>query len=334
MKILVTGVAGFIGFHLAKKLLIDGHTVIGVDNINDYYSTDLKKSRLSKLLNIKLIFFEIDLKDKAKIYEVFEQHKIDYILHMAAQAGVRYSIDNPNECILNNILAFSNLIDIAANSKIKHFIYASSSSVYGDNDELPFTESSNVDHPLSLYAATKKSNEMIAHSYANLYKLPSTGLRFFTVYGPWGRPDMAYFKFVKKIINGEIIDVYGKGNMLRDFTYIDDIVDGVLGIIKIIPKSNQNIKYKIKDPSKSKAPWSIFNIGNNQPVKLKDFISTIESTLGLEAKKNYLSMQKGDAYATFADIDKINYHTGFTPKTSLKTGIEKFVNWYKSYYNF
>ena len=332
MKILVTGVAGFIGFHLAKKLLDEGHDVIGIDNLNDYYEVDLKKSRLNQLLNIKLVFFDIDLKDKSKIYILFKNYNFDIVLHMAAQPGVRFSIDNPNECILNNIVAFANIIDISAYAKIKHFIYASSSAVYGDNKELPFIESSNVDHPLSLYAASKKSNEIIAHSYSNTHKLPSTGLRFFTVYGPWGRPDMAYFKFVKKIINGEIIDVFGNGAMLRDFTYIDDIVDGVLALIPIIPKENYDTVLKTEDPSESNAPWSIFNIGNNKPIELEDFICTIETALGIEAKKNYKSMQIGDARATSANIDKINIYTGFIPKTSLKIGIEKFVSWYKTYY--
>jgi UDP-glucuronate 4-epimerase len=331
MKILVTGVSGFIGFHLANKLIKKKYNVIGVDNLNTYYDINLKKARLKKLLDISMPFFKLDLSDEKKTSIFFNNEKPDYVIHLAAQAGVRYSLEKPHSYISSNISGFLNVLEGCRRQNVLHLIYASSSSVYGKNSEIPFQETENVDFPENLYAASKKSNELMAYSYASLFNLPCTGLRFFTVYGPWGRPDMAYFKFVKNIIEGNPIHVYGNGRMYRDFTYIDDIIDGVL---KIIEKDTSKI-FKDKNNIKSikKPPWEIFNIGNSKAVLLEDFITVIEKTLGKKAQKKYMDMQAGDLYITSASINKIKSLVKFNPKTSIKEGLPIFINWYKDFYN-
>jgi UDP-glucuronate 4-epimerase len=322
MKILVTGVAGFIGFFLSKKLLENGFDVFGIDNLNDYYDVNLKESRL-KLLNKyeNFNFDKCDISDKPKVTTLFEEKDFEVVINLAAQAGVRYSIEEPDEYIQSNIVGFFNIIEACRHNNIKHLLYASSSSVYGMNKKAPFSTSDFVDNPVSLYAATKKSNELMAHSYSHLYRIPATGLRFFTVYGPFGRPDMAYFKFTKAILEGNAIDIYNRGDMIRDFTYIDDIVESVYRLIK-----------KGFEDSKETVPHRVFNIGNNEPVKLGHFIKVIESELGVEAKKNYLPMQDGDVQMTYADIDPLIKEVNFKPETSIETGLKSFIEWYKEYY--
>ncbi len=333
MSILVTGAAGFIGMHLSKKLLEMGYDVIGFDNINDYYDIQIKKDRLKLLSDFNNFkFYEAELSNQNEVNECFQEEDIDVVINLAAQAGVRYSLENPHAYIESNIQGFVNILEACRNYKIKHLIYASSSSVYGANVKMPFSTSDRVDHPVSLYAATKKSNELMAHTYSHLYGIPTTGLRFFTVYGPYGRPDMAYFSFTKNIIEGKTINIFNEGNMERDFTYIDDIVEGIVKLIDQPPTVNNEWNYKEPNPSSSYAPYKVYNIGNNKPVKLMDFITTLEKHIGKEAKKEYLSMQPGDVKATFADIDDIKKATGFEPITSINEGLEKFVNWYKSYY--
>lgn len=333
MKLLITGVAGFIGFSLSQALENnDFYDIIGIDNLNDYYDVSLKMSRLGILKkNKNFNFVQIDICDKEKLFNLFKDHEFDVVINLAAQAGVRYSITNPYSYIDSNIVGFLNVLEGCRHYPVKHLIYASSSSVYGGNTNVPFSTDDNVDHPVSLYAATKKSNELMAHSYSNLYKIPTTGLRFFTVYGPYGRPDMAYFSFVKNIFEGKEIQIFNKGNMSRDFTYVDDIV---AGIIKLIPKPPKiNVDWK-KNPlvSSSWAPYKIYNIGNNQPIKLLDFVETIEKYTKIEANKVFVEMQIGDVKNTFADIDDLKDNINFTPNTTIDEGIKKFVEWYKKYY--
>jgi len=333
MNILVTGSAGFIGSHLCRFLLQRGDSVVGIDNLNDYYDVSLKKARLSQILkNSNFNFQQVALEDQAAIEDIFQDNNFDSVINLAAQAGVRYSITNPRVYVESNIVGFLNILEACRNHAIKHLVYASSSSVYGMNGIQPFSVSHNVDHPMSLYAASKKSNELMAHTYSHLYDLPTTGLRFFTVYGPWGRPDMALFLFTKAIFNKEPIQVFNNGKMRRDFTYIDDIIHGIIGVIDKPALPNKSWDKLSPDPSTSSAPYRLFNIGNNNPVELSDFIATIERATGIEATKNFLPMQPGDVLATYADIDDLRDYTGFKPTTSLDDGIQSFVNWYKNYY--
>lgn len=333
MKILVTGAAGFIGFHLAKKLCESDWNVIGLDNLNNYYDVKLKNDRLNILLpysNFK--FHKLDLVDRGSIKKIFEEQKFDYVVNLAAQAGVRYSLENPYAYVDSNISGFLNILEGCRHNPIKHLIYASSSSVYGANTKMPFSVHDNVDHPVSLYAATKKANELMAHTYSNLYKIPTTGLRFFTVYGPWGRPDMALFIFTKRIAEGKPIDVYNNGKMRRDFTYIDDIVDGIIKLIPSIPKPNPNWNGDDPDSATSFAPYRLYNIGNNQPVELLRFIEIIEEKLGKKAIKNFMPIQPGDVPATYANVDDLIDAVGFKPNTPIEKGISKFVEWFKNCY--
>ncbi|NOH16232.1 NAD-dependent epimerase [Clostridium cochlearium] len=333
-KILVTGAAGFIGFHLSSLLLKKDYQVIGIDNINDYYDVKLKEDRLHILKqNDNFTFHKIDLKDKEKIDNLFSKYKFDYVINLAAQAGVRYSIKNPYAYVDSNLIGFVNILEACRNNPVKHLLYASSSSVYGGNKVAPFSTNHQVDHPVSLYAATKKSNELMTHTYSHLYKIPTTGLRFFTVYGPWGRPDMAYFSFTKNILSGKPINVFNHGKMERDFTYIDDIVEGIYKLIPLVPKANPTWDETKDDLSSSFAPYKIYNIGNNQPVKLMKFISVLEDKLGIKGNKNYMDMQPGDVLRTYADVSDLEKDIGFKPSTSIEEGLEKFVDWYKNYYN-
>ena len=333
MKILVTGAAGFIGFHLAKKLCDSDWNVIGLDNLNSYYDVKLKNDRLNQLLpysNFK--FYKLDLIEREAIKKLFKEEKFDYVVNLAAQAGVRYSLENPYSYIDSNLSGFLNILEGCRHDPVKHLIYASSSSVYGANTKMPFSVHDNVDHPVSLYAATKKANELMAHTYSNLYKIPTTGLRFFTVYGPWGRPDMALFIFTKNIAEGKPIDVYNNGKMRRDFTFIDDIVDGIIKLIPSISESNPNWNGHEPDSATSFAPYKLFNIGNNQPVELLRFIEVIEDKLGKKAIKNFLPIQPGDVPATYADVDDLVNTVGFKPNTPIEDGVSKFVEWFKDYY--
>lgn len=325
-KILVTGVAGFVGFHLAKSLLQKGREVIGFDNVNDYYSVQLKKDRLALLQPMTgYEFVQGDLVDETALKNLFQKHRPAIVVNLAAQAGVRYSLENPRAYVDSNLVGFVNLLECCKNHKIQHLVYASSSSVYGANKKIPFSVADNVDHPVSLYAASKKANELIAHSYSHIYQLPTTGLRFFTVYGPWGRPDMALFLFTKAIFEGQPINVFNNGKMQRDFTYIDDIVEGVERTMDHIPKAN--------DPKNATAaPYHVYNIGNNQPVELMHFIEVLENAIGKKAKKNMLPMQPGDVPVTYADVDDLMRDVGFRPKTPIEEGIQKFVEWYREYY--
>ncbi|MGI9474139.1 MAG: NAD-dependent epimerase [Rubripirellula sp.] len=330
---LVTGAAGFIGFHLSLRLLKRGEQVVGFDNVNDYYSVDLKRDRLSQLHdfdNFSLI--EADLADQAKVDETFRNHDFERVINLAAQAGVRYSITHPRAYTESNIVGFLNILEACRHAKTPHLTYASSSSVYGGGTKMPFSTSGRVDHPLSLYAATKKSNELMAHTYSHLYDLPTTGLRFFTVYGPWGRPDMALFLFTKAILEGRPIDVFNEGKMRRDFTYIDDIVEGVDRTSQQIAAPDPDWDSREPNPSTSSAPYRIYNIGNNSPVELSEFIEAIEKSLGMKAEKNLLPMQPGDVPATYADIEALENAVGFRPATPIETGIARFVDWYRSYF--
>lgn len=331
-KILVTGTAGFIGFHLAKRLLQQGDQVVGIDNINDYYDPQLKTDRLREIESTNFEFVKLDIADKPGMAELFKKQQFDVVVNLAAQAGVRYSLTNPYAYIESNISGFTNILEGCRHHQVKHLVFASSSSVYGANTNMPFSVHQNVDHPMSLYAATKKANELMAHTYASLYGLPVTGLRFFTVYGPWGRPDMALFLFTRAILADEPIDVFNYGKMLRDFTYIDDIVEGVVRVIERIPEGNQNWRSDNPDPATSYAPYKIFNIGNNNPVELLSFIGAIEEALGKKAKKNMMPIQPGDVPATYADIDDLMQAVGFRPGTPLKIGIKRFIDWYINYY--
>ena len=320
MKILLTGAAGFIGMHTAKRLLARGDEVIGLDNLNDYYDVNLKKNRLLKLTESKNFrFVKIDLTDDENIKKLFEEEKFNAVVHLAAQAGVRYSLTHPQAYISSNVAGFCNILEACRCHPIEHLVYASSSSVYGGNTKLPFAEQDSVDHPVSLYAVTKKTNELMAHTYSHLYQLPTTGLRFFTVYGPWGRPDMALSLFTQAILSGEAIRVYNYGKMRRDFTYVDDIVEGVLRVLDRPPRTDST-------------PYKIFNIGNNKPVELLDFIACLEEALGKRATKEYLPLQDGDVPETYADTQALNQWVGYVPTTEIKQGIGKYVNWYRSYY--
>ncbi|GEK91045.1 NAD-dependent epimerase [Alkalibacterium kapii] len=334
MKLLVTGAAGFVGFHLSKALLENDIEIVGLDNMNDYYDPQLKKDRLA-ILNEKdnFNFYQIDLKDKADVDDLFEKEKPTHVVHLAAQAGVRYSIENPYAYVDSNLIGFINILEACRNNPVEHLLYASSSSVYGGNKIAPFSTNHNVDHPVSLYAATKKSNELMAHTYSHLYNIPTTGLRFFTVYGPFGRPDMAYFSFTNRILKGETIDVYNHGNMERDFTYIDDIVQGIEKLIDKAPEPNADWDEEKDDISESFAPYKIYNIGNNSPIKLMRFIKALESALGQEAEKNYMDMQPGDVKRTYADMTDLEQDINFKPSTTIEEGLEKFVTWYREYYN-
>ncbi|HNR13689.1 MAG TPA: NAD-dependent epimerase [Thermodesulfobacteriota bacterium] len=334
MSILVTGAAGFIGFHLSKRLLERGEEVIGIDNLNAYYDVQLKKDRLSQLLQEKSFSFTLlSLEDKAAVDALFDTHRFEVVVNLAAQAGVRYSLINPYAYLDSNLSGFLNILEGCRHHAVKHLVYASSSSVYGLNTAMPFSVHHNVDHPVSLYAATKKSNELMAHAYSHLYHLPVTGLRFFTVYGPWGRPDMALFLFTKAILEGKPIRVFNNGNMKRDFTYIDDIITGVERIIDRIPEPNPAWSGDSPDPASSCAPYRLYNIGNNNPVDLMQFIEALETALGKRAEKQFLPLQPGDVPATYADVDDLVRDVGFKPATSVEDGIQKFVDWYRSYYN-
>jgi UDP-glucuronate 4-epimerase len=331
--VLVTGAAGFIGYHLSKRLLDDGCRVVGVDNLNEYYDVKLKFDRLDQLKrHDRFQFHKVDLADKYKLDAIFSETAFDVIVNLAAQAGVRYSLENPQAYVNSNIVGFVNILECCRDHRVQHLVFASSSSVYGANTKMPFSVHHNVDHPVSLYAATKKANELMAHTYSHLFDLPCTGLRFFTVYGPWGRPDMALFLFTDAIMAGRSINVFNHGRMQRDFTYIDDIVEGVVRVMGSIPDPNPNWSGNNPDPANSYAKYQLFNIGNNSPVELSAFIETIEKALGRKADKQYLEMQAGDVPATYADIDDLTQAVGFKPRTSLAEGVEKFVEWYKSYY--
>jgi UDP-glucuronate 4-epimerase len=348
MKILITGTAGFIGFHLVKKMIDNGNDIIGLDNINDYYDVKLKYGRLSetgidekKIEYNRLVtsnkynnykFINLNLEDKENIDKLFKSEKIEKVCHLAAQAGVRYSLTNPQAYMDSNLQGFLNILECARHNGIKHFVFASSSSVYGNNAKVPFSVNDNVDHPISLYAATKKANELMAHTYSHLFNIPMIGLRFFTVYGPWGRPDMAYFSFTKAISEGRQIDVYNKGDMERDFTYIDDIIEGVFRVVKSPIAVDGNIDINKEKPGSGKAPYKLYNIGNSSPVKLMRFIELLEKALGKTAKKNFLPMQPGDVHSTYADVSELERDYGFKPATPIEQGIEKFVEWYKRFY--
>lgn len=333
-KILITGGAGFIGFHLSKLLLKNDYTVTAIDNLNDYYDIQLKKDRLEILKeNKKFRFEKIDLKNKQDIDKLFEKNKFDYVINLAAQAGVRYSIENPSAYVDSNLVGFFNILEACRNNPVKHLLYASSSSVYGGNKVAPFSTNHQVDHPVSLYAATKKSNELMAHTYSHLYNIPTTGLRFFTVYGPWGRPDMAYFSFTDRILEDKTINVFNHGEMERDFTYIDDIVEGISRLIDKTPQLDSEWDETKDELSSSFAPYKIYNIGNNQPVKLMKFINILEEKLGKTADKNYMDMQPGDVKRTYADVSDLEKDIDFKPSTSLEKGLGEFVDWYKEYYN-
>lgn len=349
MKILVTGAAGFIGFHLVERLLKDGHEIVGIDSINDYYSTSLKFGRLRfsgikkdeifynqmvcSCLNIRYRFIKLLLEDEEAITELFKQESFDVVVHLAAQAGVRYSIENPHAYIKSNISGFLNVLECCRKFSVKHLVYASSSSVYGLNKNEVFSTSDPVDHPVSLYAATKRSNELMAHVYSNLYQLPVTGLRFFTVYGPWGRPDMAPMLFTKAILEGKPISVFNHGDMRRDFTYVADIVEGIVCLIPVVPSATDQSFNRNPLPSNSPAPFALYNIGNNSPVKLLDFINILEKELGMKAEKNFLPMQPGDVYSTYADVTPLIDKAEYKPVTDLETGIKSFVSWYKEFYS-
>lgn len=332
-KVLVTGAAGFIGFHLAKRLLGRGDAVVGLDNLNDYYDVNLKLSRLKQLEAIPGFgFVQADLADRQRIQELFASEKFDVVVNLAAQAGVRYSIQNPHVYIDSNIQGFLNILEGCRHSGVGHLVYASSSSVYGANTKMPFSVHHNVDHPVSLYAATKKANELMAHTYASLYGIPCTGLRFFTVYGPWGRPDMALFLFTRAILEGRPIDVFNHGKMQRDFTFVDDIVEGIVRVMDRAPAPDPAWSGDSPDPATSYAPYRVYNIGNNQPVELLNFIEVLEDALGMKAAKNLLPIQPGDVPATYADVDDLMRDVGFRPATPIDVGIRRFVEWYREYY--
>ena len=332
-KIIVTGSAGFIGSSVCIKLLERGDIIIGVDNQNDYYDPKIKDARLQKLTKFpNYQHYKIDISNQKSMSDLFSSHKIQKVINLAAQAGVRYSMQNPLAYINSNIVGFAHILENCRKHKIEHLVYASTSSVYGANTKMPFSEHDSVNHPLSVYAASKKSNELMAHTYSYLYQLPTTGLRFFTVYGPWGRPDMALFKFTKAILDGETIDVFNNGKHTRDFTYIDDIVKGVIKTLDRPASINTNWNGKIPDPATSKAPWSIYNIGNNKPVQLMDYIDALEKALGRKAKINFLPLQPGDVPDTYANIDNLEKEFNYKPLTSVVDGIANFVEWYKSYY--
>jgi len=333
MNILVTGAAGFIGYHVSEYLLARGDSVVGLDNINDYYEVSLKEARLARLQgHDNFSFLRADLEDRAALERLFQEQHFDGVINLAAQAGVRYSIENPRAYIDSNIVGFINILECCRHHGTGHLVYASSSSVYGMNTSMPFSVHDNVDHPVSLYAASKKANELMAHTYSHLYGLPTTGLRFFTVYGPWGRPDMALFLFTRAIIAGEPIKVFNHGRMQRDFTFIDDIVEGVVRVLDKPAQANPDFDSAAPDPGSSSAPYRIYNIGNNQPVLLLDYIAAIEKALGMQAEKELLPMQPGDVPATYADIDALEAAVGYRPATPVDAGVAKFIEWYRDYY--
>jgi len=333
LKILVTGAAGFIGSSLAIRLLERGDEVVGIDNLNDYYDVNLKLARLERIRDYKRFkFIKLEISDRTAVEELFVREKFQRVMHLAAQAGVRYSITNPHAYIDSNIIGFMNILEGCRYNAVEHLAYASSSSVYGANTNMPFSIHNNVDHPVSLYAASKKANELMAHTYSHLYKLPTTGLRFFTVYGPWGRPDMSLFMFTRNILEGKPIDVFNYGNHRRDFTYIDDIVEGVIRVIDKPAQANASWASENPDPGTSLAPYRVYNIGNNNPVNLLAFIETLEKCLGKEAKKNLLPLQPGDVPDTYADVSDLVNDLGYKPGTLLETGIRNFVEWYKNFY--
>jgi len=339
MKILVTGAAGFIGFHLTKRFLNEGFEVIGIDDLNTYYDPSLKVARLNvlkrtaKRLKSRMSFFQEKMENFHKLDTIFSENKPDYVVNLAAQAGVRYSLKNPSAYIQSNLVGFSNILECCRKFKIKHLVYASSSSVYGGNTKTPFSEMDNVDHPVSLYAASKKSNELMAHTYSHLFDLPTTGLRFFTVYGPWGRPDMALFLFTKNILNGQSIEVFNNGEMIRDFTYIDDVVESVFRVTKQPAQKNTEFDSYEPNPAISWAPYQIFNIGNSNPIKLMDYIEALEKSLNVKAKLKMLPMQPGDVEFTYADTKALSDYIGFKPRTSIEDGINSFVSWYREFYS-
>ncbi len=333
MKVLVTGAAGFIGFHVCRALLARGDSVVGLDNVNDYYEVGLKEARLAQLQSDPgFSFLRAGLEERSAMETLFQEHRFEGVINLAAQAGVRYSLENPHAYIDSNLVGFTNILECCRHNRVAHLVYASSSSVYGMNTNMPFSVHDNVDHPVSLYAASKKANELMAHTYSHLYGVPTTGLRFFTVYGPWGRPDMALFLFTRAILAGEPIKVFNHGEMRRDFTYIDDIVEGVVRVLDQPAQPNPDWDSASPDPGSSSAPYRIYNIGNNQPVKLLDFISAIEEALGMEAEKELLPIQPGDVPATFADIDALETAVGYRPATPIEVGVGRFIAWYRDYY--
>lgn len=332
MKYLVTGAAGFIGFHVSKRLLEAGHQVVGIDNLNDYYDVSLKQARLELLAQPNFHFHKMDLADRESISELFVSGHFDRVIHLAAQAGVRYSLENPHAYADSNLTGFLNILEGCRHNKIQHLLYASSSSVYGLNQKMPFSTDDSVDHPVSLYAATKKANELMAHTYSHLYGLPTTGLRFFTVYGPWGRPDMALFKFTKAMLEGKSIDVYNYGKMKRDFTYIDDIAEAIIRLQDVIPHADAQWTVETGTPAASIAPYRVYNIGNSSPVELMDYIQGLEDALGIEATKNMLPLQPGDVLETSADTKALYEVIGFKPETTVKDGVKNFVDWYRDFY--
>lgn len=332
MKFLVTGAAGFIGFHACKRLLQAGHEVVGLDNMNDYYDVNLKQARLDLLQSPLFSFHKIDLADREGIAQLFAHEKFNRVIHLAAQAGVRYSLENPFAYADSNLIGYLNILEGCRHNHIEHLLYASSSSVYGLNRKMPFSTDDSVDHPVSLYAATKKANELMAHTYSHLYGIPTTGLRFFTVYGPWGRPDMALFKFTKAMLEGKSIDVYNYGKMKRDFTYIDDIVEAIVRMQDIIPQPNPEWTVETGSPADSSAPYRVYNIGNSSPVELMDYITALEEALGMVAEKNMMPIQPGDVLETSADTKPLYDMVGFRPQTTVSQGVKNFVDWYKAYY--
>ncbi|AUX93639.1 NAD-dependent epimerase [Mixta gaviniae] len=333
MNYLVTGAAGFIGFHVTQRLLSAGHQVVGIDNLNDYYDVNLKRARLNQITSSDFTFIECDLADRDAIASLFAGQGFQRVIHLGAQAGVRYSIDNPHAYADANLIGHLNILEGCRHHKIEHLLYASSSSVYGLNRKMPFSTDDSVDHPVSLYAATKKANELMSHTYSHLYGIPTTGLRFFTVYGPWGRPDMALFKFTRAIIAGESIDVYNNGEMRRDFTYIDDITESIFRLQDVIPQRDENWTVESGSPATSSAPYRVYNIGNSQPVTLMGYIEALEKALGMQAHKNMLPMQPGDVLETSADTQALFDVIGFKPQTGVEEGIKRFVEWYRAFYN-
>ncbi|AVV38081.1 NAD-dependent epimerase [Pantoea vagans] len=333
MNFLVTGAAGFIGFHVSQRLLAAGHQVVGIDNLNDYYDVNLKHARLDLIkADSGFTFIEMDLADRDAIASLFDQNTFQRVIHLGAQAGVRYSIENPHAYADSNLIGHLNILEGCRHHKIEHLLYASSSSVYGLNRKMPFSTEDSVDHPVSLYAATKKANELMSHTYSHLYQLPTTGLRFFTVYGPWGRPDMALFKFTRAMIAGEAIDVYNQGQMKRDFTYIDDIAEAIVRLQDVIPQQDDNWTVETGSPATSSAPYRVYNIGNSQPVTLMNYIEAIEKALGITAKKNLMPMQPGDVLETSADTEALYKAIGFKPQTGVEEGVKNFVDWYRDFY--